>query len=420
MLSDIKKFMHMESAGGICLLAAMTLAMIMANSPLADAYKSFISLPVVASAGELTLAKPLLLWVNDGLMAVFFFLVGLEIKREILGGQLSDPASVVLPGIAALAGIAAPALIYVAFNQGDADAMRGWAIPTATDIAFALGIFTLFGKHLPLSLKLFLLSVAIFDDIGAIIIIAVFYSSDLAPASLIIACSGWLILFALNRFGVTNVPPYLIVGVIIWVAVLKSGVHATLAGFINAWFVPMIIPPRGDGAGDGDGDGAGDDDDDNQGEEHIQHESMLHKLEHGLHPWVAFLVLPLFAFANTGIVMEGMLDHAAVSTTTLGIIAGLFLGKQLGIFSACWLAIKLGLAKRPAGASWLQLYAVSVLCGVGFTMSLFIGTLAFEAYGLAYLRDVKIGVMIGSLLSVVVAAVLLRLARSPQAVAQSQ
>jgi NhaA family Na+:H+ antiporter len=381
-VNGFKKFLRHDSAGGVLLVFMTMVAMVLANSPFVGFYEDFLATPVQARIGDLDIAKPLLLWINDGLMAIFFFMIGLEIKREVLTGSLSSPSQVVLPGIAAIAGIAAPALVYLWFNGQDAVAIEGWAIPSATDIAFALGVFTLFGSRVPLSLKLFLLSVAIFDDIGAIMIIALFYSSDLSTLSLIVAGSGLLTLFAFNRLSVRSQAAYIIVGMVVWVAVLKSGVHATLAGFAIAWFIPLKLK-------------------NNNGQ------AMLPHLEHSLHPWVAFAILPLFAFANAGISLTGVSLDALLNPVPLGIAAGLFVGKQVGIFGACWLAIKLGLAKLPEGATWMQFYAVTILCGIGFTMSLFIGSLAFEAQGADYMIDVKLGVLVGSLLSAVAGSILI-------------
>lgn len=381
-------FLH-ESAAGVLLVVMAVLAMLLANSPIAGIYERFLAMPLQIRAGELDIAKPLLLWVNDGLMAVFFFMIGLEIKREVLEGNLSSPSQVVLPGIGAVAGIAIPALIYFGLNKGDAVALQGWAIPSATDIAFAIGIFSLFGNRIPLSLKLFLLSVAIFDDIGAILIIALFYSTELSTLSLIIAGSGLATLFLLNRFSVRSQAAYIVIGVIVWVAVLKSGVHATLAGFAVAWFIPLKLKNK-----DG--------------------HAMLPHLEHALHPWVSFAILPLFAFANAGVSLTGVSMTALLSPIPLGIAAGLFIGKQVGIFGTCWLAIKLGLAKLPDKATWMQFYAVSVLCGIGFTMSLFIGSLAFENQNITYLVDVKLGVLVGSLCSAIVGSVMIALSQPRQ------
>ena len=381
-MNVFKNIFKHEAAGGFILVIAAIVAMIMANTPLNGFYQGFLEIPVSIRFADFEIAKPLILWVNDGLMAIFFFLVGLEIKREILEGNLSSVSQITLPGIAAIAGIAAPALIYVWFNIDDAIAIKGWAIPSATDIAFAIGVFTIFGKNLPLSLKLFLLSVAIFDDIGAIVIIALFYSQDLSTTSLAVALSGMAVLFVFNRFKVRTQGAYILVGVIVWAAVLKSGVHATLAGFALAWFIPLKLKNE-----DG--------------------HAMLPHLEHKLHNWVGFFVLPLFAFANAGVSLGGISMDTMFNPITLGIAAGLFIGKQLGIFGICWLAIKAGLAKLPEGATWAQLYGVSLLCGIGFTMSLFIGTLAFEDQPLQYQTSVKVGVLFGSIISALVGALLL-------------
>ena len=382
MTKVFKEMVEHDAAGGVLLVFAAFVAMIFANSALSDFYTGTLDIPIQISFGDFIINKPLLLWVNDGLMAIFFLVVGLEVKREIIEGHLSSVDQIVLPAIGAVAGIAIPALIYAAVNTGDDLTMRGWAIPSATDIAFALGLFTLFGKHLPLSLKLFLLSVAIFDDIGAIIIIAIFYSSDLSQLSLIVASAGLVLLFVMNRLRIKKVGPYMLVGLIVWAAVLKSGVHATLAGFAIAWFIPINVK----------------NDDGN---------SLLRELEHDLHPWVAFFILPIFAFANAGVSLAGVGVEALTHPITLGIVLGLFIGKQVGIFGACWLAIKLGLAKLPKGANFVQLYGVSILCGIGFTMSLFIGSLAFENMDKAYNDAVKLGVLLGSLLSVIAASVVL-------------
>lgn len=382
MVDTIHKWFKHDAAGGIVLVVAALLAMILANSPLSGLYNGVLEIPVAVKFGAFEIAKPLLLWVNDGLMAIFFFLVGLEIKRELLEGHLSSPAQIVLPGVAAIAGIVFPALIYVWFNIGDAVAVNGWAIPSATDIAFALGVFVIFGKSLPLSLKLFLLSVAIFDDIGAILIIALFYSQDLSTLSLTVALAGLAVLFVFNRLKVQKQAMYILVGVVVWAAVLKSGVHATLAGFALAWFIPLKL-------------------------KNTDGHAMLPHLEHSLHPWVAFFVLPIFAFANAGVKVLGVTTEELFNPITLGIAAGLFVGKQIGIFGTCWLVVKAGWASLPTGTNWRQLYGVTLLCGIGFTMSLFIGTLAFEEQGLSYQLSVKVGVLLGSLLSAVLGAFVL-------------
>lgn len=375
-----------DSAGGIILVIVALIAIIFANSSYSHLYAGFLEIPVQVRIADLNLEKPLILWINDGLMAIFFFSVGLEIKREMMIGHLSQPSQIVLPGVAAIAGIAAPALIYVWLNAGDPIALRGWAIPSATDIAFALGVFSLFKSRVPVSLKLFLLSVAIFDDLGAILIIAIFYSSDLSTASLAIAAVGVAVLGMLNYFNVRSQAAYLLVGLIVWTAVLKSGVHATLAGFVIALFIPLSLKNE-----DG--------------------KPMLPHLEHTLHPWVVFMILPIFAFANAGVDLTGMGWGSLSNSVTLGIALGLVVGKQLGIFLVCVIVIKLGLAKLPKGASWMQLYAVAILCGIGFTMSLFIGTLAFEGLPAEYLTQVKLGVLLGSIFSALLAAGLLMMSK---------
>jgi NhaA family Na+:H+ antiporter len=373
MLKSLNDFLRLESAGGILLVAAAIAAMLIDNSPLSGIYEKFLHLPVEIRFGPLYIAKPLLLWINDGLMAVFFLLVGLELKRELLEGELSQPSNIVLPAVGALGGMAAPALIYILFNWGDEIAIKGWAIPAATDIAFALGILTLLGKRVPTSLKIFLVSLAIFDDIGAIVIIALFYSSGLSTTALIIASAAITILFIINRRGVSEFAPYAFVGSILWIAVLKSGVHATLAGIVLAMFIPMKHRDNPD-------------------------VSPLRTLEHDLHTGVAFVILPLFAFANAGINLSGVNLDYILHPVPVGIGVGLFVGKQLGVFGLCWLAIKLGIAKLPSGSGWMGLYGISLVCGVGFTMSLFIGSLAFEKLGEIGF-DERIGIVLGSLVS---------------------
>jgi NhaA family Na+:H+ antiporter len=376
MQATIKNFLRMESSGGILLMGAAVLAMLAANSPLAGLYSYFLDTPVEVRIGALQIAKPLFLWVNDGLMAVFFFLVGLELKREILEGELSRPANVLLPAVGAVGGIAVPVAIYVWFNSGDAQAMHGWAIPAATDIAFALGILMLLGSRVPVALKVFVVSLAIFDDLGAIIIIAIFYSADLSITALIVSALCLVVLGVMNWRGVNTISPYILVGIIMWTAVLKSGVHATLAGVALATFIPMR------------------DSTDNT-------HSPLRELEHDLHSVVAFGVLPLFAFVNAGISLAGVSFSDLLHSVSLGIAAGLFVGKQVGIFFLCFLAIKMGIARLPEGASWGSLYGVSILCGVGFTMSLFVGSLAFENVILdpKAIFDERLGIIVGSLLS---------------------
>lgn len=387
MRATIKEFLSLESSGGIVLMAAAVLAMIAANSPAAGLYSLFLDTPVEVRVGALQVAKPLFLWVNDGLMAVFFFLVGLELKREFVDGELSRPANVLLPAIGAVGGIVVPVAIFVWINAGNSAAMQGWAIPAATDIAFALGILMLLGSRVPVSLKVFLVSLAIFDDLGAIVIIAIFYSSDLSTTALLVAMACLAALGFLNWRGVASVSTYILIGIIMWIAVLKSGVHATLAGVALAAFIPMH-------------------DKDEPGH------SPLRELEHDLHSVVAFGVLPLFAFVNAGIDLAGVSFADLLHPVPLGIAAGLFVGKQLGIFGLCFMAIRLGLARMPEGANWGSLYGVSVLCGVGFTMSLFVGSLAFENVALdtRMLFDERLGIILGSLLSGIVGYGILRIA----------
>jgi Na+:H+ antiporter, NhaA family len=366
-------FLKQESAGGILLIAAAVLAMIFANTPyLSDLYNLILSTPVAVQVGALEIAKPLLLWINDGLMAVFFFLIGLELKRELKEGELAQPSNIILPAIAAVGGMLAPALIYLTLNPPGSAASQGWAIPAATDIAFALGVLSLLGSRVPLSLKIFLTSLAIFDDVGAIVIIALFYTSKVSTMALLTAAACMIVLAILNYRNQASKSPYLLVGVIMWVALLKSGVHATLAGVVLAMFIPLY---------------------DNNGE------SPLKSLEHDLHSIVAFFVLPIFAFANAGISIVGISPSQLFHSVPVGIAAGLFIGKQVGIFGLCWLTIKLGLAKLPDDMNWASLYGTAALCGIGFTMSLFIGSLAFEESGVNRVFDERLGIIIGSLLS---------------------
>jgi len=373
-IKSINDFLKMEAASGIILMFAAVAAMIIANSPLVVYYDMLLNIPVQVSVGSFEIAKPLLLWINDGLMALFFFLIGLELKREFLEGDLSQPGQVALPAIGALGGMLIPALCYVAFNYNDLDAINGWAIPTATDIAFALGILAIIGRKVPLQLKVFLTSLAIFDDLGAIIIIALFYTDQLSLLSLVFAASILAILFTMNRKGVTNTAPYIFLGIVLWIAVLKSGVHATLAGVVLAFFIPM----KGE-AGE---------------------PSPLVSLEHNLHSLVAFIILPVFAFANAGVSFAGIGIEQVMAPVPLGIIVGLVVGKQLGVFGFCFIAIKLGWAKLPTNVNWRLLYGAAILCGVGFTMSLFIGSLAFEqGNGMNRIFQDRLGIVIGSLIS---------------------
>ncbi|MFZ5610249.1 MAG: Na+/H+ antiporter NhaA [Pseudomonadota bacterium] len=387
-LSALRRFFRLESAAGLILIGAAALALVVENSWLAHLYDHFLTLPVAIQIGALVIKKPLLLWINDGLMAVFFLLVGLEVKRELVEGELSSKEQVTLPVIGALGGMAVPAAIYVLFNASDPVALQGWAVPAATDIAFALGVMMLLGDKVPIQLKILLTTIAVFDDLGAIGIIAAFYTSDLSIASLGFAGLAMIVLLALNQRGVTSLTPYILTGIVLWVAVLKSGVHATLAGVALGFAIPLR---RRNAAG----------------------QSPLKNLEDALHPWVAYGVLPLFAFANAGLPLAGLALADLVHPVSLGIGMGLFLGKQLGIFTLAFIAIKLGLARLPERVGWLGLYGVAVLAGVGFTMSLFIGTLAFD--GVEAANRVRLGVLLGSLSSALLGYYVLRLAGQRQA-----
>lgn len=381
----LQDFMRQDSASGILLIVAAVLALVLENSPLSWFYDALLSTPVEIRIGELHLDKPLLLWINDGLMAVFFMLIGLEVKREFLEGELSGPDQIILPGVGAVGGMLVPAAIYYWLNKGDPLALNGWAIPAATDIAFALGILALVGNRVPISLRVFLMALAIFDDLGAVVIIAIFYTADLSVVSLMIALVAILGLFALNLLKVTRISAYVMVGVILWVAVLKSGVHATLAGVLLGLMIPLKDPKNSE-------------------------RSPLREVEHGLHQWVALLIVPVFAFANAGVSLSGLTINALIEPIPLGIAAGLFLGKQIGILLFCGVAIVMGFARLPNGASWWGFYATSVLCGIGFTMSLFIASLAFEQGGSdAVIMGDRLGILVGSVLSAVVGFLIMKL-----------
>ncbi|MGY3903093.1 Na+/H+ antiporter NhaA [Aeromonas lusitana] len=381
-MSDVfKRFLKLESASGIILILAALLAIALANSALAEYYQSFLNTQVQMRIGALDIDKPLLLWINDGFMAIFFLLVGLEVKRELLEGALSSRVQATFPAIAAVGGMLAPALIYAFFNYDDEVTRAGWAIPAATDIAFALGVMALLGKRVPTSLKVFLLALAIMDDLGVIIIIALFYTQQLSLGALAIGVLATLTLLWMNRRGEDRIGLYMLVGLVLWVAVLKSGVHATLAGVI----VGFVIPLNGK-----------------------RYASPLKHLEHALHPWSAYLILPLFAFANAGVSLDGIGLSALLSPVPLGIMLGLFVGKPLGIFTISWLAVKLGVAQLPSGVNFKQIFAVSILCGIGFTMSMFIASLAFEHGGLDYGSYSRLGILVGSTLAAVVGYLALR------------
>jgi Na+:H+ antiporter, NhaA family len=387
--SALRAFLRSEAAGGIILMAVAALAMLVANSPLADSYFHIIHAvtgpELTPKLGPMTVH----LWINDGLMAIFFMLVGLEIKREFVDGHLASWSDRLLPMIAAGAGMLVPAIIYLAVVAGDRTLVRGWAIPAATDIAFAIGVLALLGSRAPASLKLFLTTVAIIDDMGAVTIIALFYTAKLDLLALGAAFGIWLAMLALGRFRVMRLRPYLLLAALLWYATLLSGVHATIAGVLAAFAIPLRRTLAAPDAED----------------------SPLHRLEHALVKPVAFLIVPLFGFANAGVSLEGVGVQQLLAPLPLGIALGLFLGKQLGIFASVWAVVKLGLAARPKDASWTQVYGVSLLCGIGFTMSLFIGGLAFTDAAMA--DAVKIGVLMGSLASAFCGYILLRLAAKP-------
>lgn len=371
----IRDFFKMESAGGILLVIAAAIAMTIANTPLGETY--------LAALHSYVLGMSVSHWINDGLMAVFFLLIGLEVKRELLEGALKSKETAIFPAIAAVGGMLAPALIYVAFNAGDAEAISGWAIPAATDIAFALGIMALLGKRVPIALKVFLLALAIIDDLGVVVIIALFYTGDLSTTALLVGFVMTGVLFMLNAKKVTKLTPYMIVGAILWFAVLKSGVHATLAGVVIGFSIPLQGKPG-------------------------EHSPLKH-MEHALHPYVAFGILPLFAFANAGISLEGVSLSGLTSMLPLGIALGLLVGKPLGIFTFSWAAVKMGVAKLPEGINFKHIFAVSVLCGIGFTMSIFISSLAFADVSPEFDTYARLGILMGSTTAAIIGYVLLRI-----------
>ena len=381
--ASFREFFKLESTGGILLFVAAVLAMLLKNSPWANWYAGLLTLPIQIRAGDLNLDKPLVLWVNDGLMAIFFLMVTLEIKREILVGHLSKPSDLILPGAAAVGGMLLPALIFVGFNWGNAEDLHGWAIPTTTDIAFSLGVLALFGSRVPLALKIFLMTLAVLDDLGAIVIIAIFYSDNLSWLSLSIVLVLSIGLFALNRFGVKNLAPYFWLGVILWISVLKSGVHATLAGVILGFMIPLGNPAD-------------------------EQQSPLKSLIHQLHPWVAFAILPLFAFLNAGVAFEDFNPSRLMNAVPIGIAVGLFIGKPLGVMGCVWLMVHFRIVTLRESIDMQQLWGVAFLCGIGFTMSLFLGSLAFQEGGAGYSRADRLGIIIGSLASGIVGYLILR------------
>ena len=386
-MTFLEEFIKKESSAGITLIFVTILALLLKNSPLSELYNLFLHTPVEIRFGALHIDKPLYLWINDGLMAIFFLLIGLEVKREIIEGHLSTISQVMLPGIAAVGGMVVPALFYIYFNQDQPLGMQGWAIPTATDIAFALCILSLLGNRVPASLKVFLLALAIIDDLGAIIIIAIFYTVELSTMSISIALLSIATLIIMNRRGVVKKAAYIIVGMILWVSVLKSGVHATLAGVALAFTIPLKST-------------------DKEGNEF----SLSKSIEHDLHFWVAFFVLPMFAFVNAGVDLRQVSLENMLGPVPLGIMAGLFLGKQIGVFGFSFIAIKLKLASLPANSSWLQLYGVAVLTGIGFTMSLFVDSLAFKDDALYEYAD-RLAILLASFMSGIVGYLLLRFSK---------
>ncbi len=382
---QVGRFARTESFGGMLLVAAALLAMFVKNSPLTDLYIAFLNIDGEVRVGALSVAKPLFLWVNDGLMAVFFFLIGLEIKRELLHGHLSDIRQVVLPTAGAIGGVALPALVYLALNADNPHAIVGWAVPTATDIAFALGVLGLLGTRVPPALKIFLMTLAILDDLIAIIVIALFYTSGLSVVSLLSAAVFLIVLVAMNRLRVTRIAAYVLIGVALWVCVLKSGVHATLAGVLTALFIPTI--KRVD-----------------------VNKAPLDVLIETLHPWVAFGILPLFAFVNAGVSLEGLSFAMLLDPIPLGIALGLVIGKPVGVMLFTALAIFTGLASMPKNVRWLHFLGVGFLCGIGFTMSLFIGGLAFAEGGAGYARIDRLGLLVGSFVCAIIGYIILRFA----------
>lgn len=375
--TQLRAFFQWEPASGVLLMVAAGLALIFANIPATVAwYQDLLSIPFQVSGGSIKIEKPLLLWINDGLMAIFFLSVGLEIKREFIKGHLAKPSQILLPGVAALGGMLLPALIYVTFNYQDAYLLRGWAIPSATDIAFTMGVLALLGSRIPVALKVFVMTLAVLDDLGAVVVIALFYTGDLSTRSLVAALICTALLLVLNRSKVRNTPAYMIVGAVLWVSVLKSGVHATLAGIILAMAIPMDAPD--------------------------QEQSIAERLMEALHPWVAFGILPLFAFANAGVSLAGLGLKDVMHPVPVGIALGLFLGKQLGIVGFSWCLIRSGVAMLPTQTTWRQLYGAAILCGIGFTMSLFISSLAFEHSGATVQLADRLGILVGSMLSAIV------------------
>lgn len=384
-VKSIVKYLKLEAASGVILFVFAVLAIVLDNSPLASFYQQILNAPLELHYLHWTIVGSMLFWINEGMMTIFFLLVSLELKREFLEGELSGANKILLPGVAALGGMVAPALIYLTMTYQHGLAVKGWAVPVATDIAFALGILSLFGKKVPVGLKLFLMALAIVDDMGAILIIAVAYSHQLSYVFLLLSGVVLFGLFLLNIYGVRRLVPYLTLGLVLWFCVLSSGIHATVAGVLLAFAIPLRGKSRNDA-------------------------QPLTHLEEKLHPWVAFLIMPLFAFANSGVSLHGLTMSVLFSPVSLGIMAGLVIGKQLGVFSAVWLMVRMGWAKLPIGATWFSLYGIALLCGIGFTMSLFLGTLAFQEDAPMYLVKVRLGVLLGSMISGIIGATVLKIA----------
>ncbi len=382
----LQRLIGHEAFGGVLMMLAAATALVLANSGLADSYYGLLATKFTVMLGDTGLSKPLILWINDGLMAIFFFLIGLELKREIVEGRLKNPADVILPGVAALGGMLVPMAVFLAVTRSQPDLAAGWAIPAATDIAFAIGVLALLGKRVPPALKIFLLTLAILDDMGAILIIALFYGSGVDLGYLGLAALPLAGLIALNLIGAHRIAPYVLLGTVTWVFVLKSGIHPTVAGVLTAFCIPLK---------------------DRFGK------SPLHSLEHSLHPYVNFLIAPVFALANAGVNLSGLALTDVLAPLPLGIAAGLVIGKQLGVFGATFAMVKLGFARLPHGANWMMIWGLSLLAGIGFTMSLFIGSLSYE--GDAMMNMVRLGVLLGSAVAAVAGFAVLRLARPPAA-----
>ncbi len=400
-MPKLRQFLKAESLSGVLLITFAVIAMLVKNSSLSEAYQSFLMMSFEVRAENLSINKPLILWINDGIMAIFFFVVGLELKKELLTGSLRNLKTLMLPSIAAVGGVLVPAIIYLGLNQSNQLSAHGWAIPTATDIAFALGILALLGDRVPASLKLFLMTLAIIDDVVGILIIAIFYSGEISSAALFASSLGFIGLAILNRFNVKRIAPYLLFGVFIWICFLKSGVHATIAGVINAFFIPVLTEKEQHSSNVTD-----------KSFSTVEQSTLSHLL-HNLHPYIAFGVLPIFAFANAGVDLSQVKFENAFEPVPLGIFLGLFLGKQVGVFFFSYISIKVKICELPHEANWIQLYGTSVLCGIGFTMSLFIASLAFEHGGAGEARIDRLAILIASVASAIMGYLIILLSSKP-------